>query len=89
MWAVSEGSPDDENDTRSPTGKTMSARSWALAMVDRVNEALTSVTQTAQSINQSINTINQKIGQANGAISEANTLLDRLIDITDADEVRY
>ena len=82
LWATSESSPDDASDSRSPTGKTMSSRSWALAMIDSANNALTSVNNTAQ-------TINGKISEANRKIEEANTLLDRLIDITDADEVRY
>lgn len=89
LWATSESSPDDASDSRSPTGKTMSARSWALEMIDNVNNALTGVQQNVQTINQSITTVNQKIGQANDTISQATTLLNRLIDITDADEVRY
>ena len=40
LWAVSESSPDGEDDQRSPTGKTMSSRSWALAMIDSANQAL-------------------------------------------------
>lgn len=44
LWAVSESSPDGATDEKSPTGKTMSSRSWALAMIDRANEALTRAT---------------------------------------------
>lgn len=67
----------------------MSSRSWALAMIDSANEALTSVNQTAQQIDNKIGTVNQKIQQANDTIEQSTILLNRLIDITDADEVRY
>ena len=67
----------------------MSSRSWALAMIDSANEALTNVNQTAQQIDNKIGTVNQKIQQANDTIEQSTILLNRLIDITDADEVRY
>lgn len=103
LWAVSEDSPDGTNDTESPTGKTMSSRSWALVMSERANNALTTAestltaaqtaaanaTATAQQINSTIATIDQRLTQAESNLSQSTTLLNRLIDITDADEVRY
>lgn len=48
-WAQSTSSPDGAADTASPTGKTQSARSWAMYSKDRATAAATSAQAAANS----------------------------------------
>ena len=48
-WAQSTSSPDGAADTASPTGKTQSARSWAMYSKDRATAAATSANNAADS----------------------------------------
>lgn len=57
-WAVSEGSPDNQSDSESPTGKTRSARSWALETIAAKKAA-------------AVSEANAKVSETNAKASEA------------------
>lgn len=48
-WAQDAGSPDGENDTDSPTGKTQSSKSWALNAKNDASSAAASASTAATS----------------------------------------
>lgn len=59
-WAVSEGSPDNQNDSESPTGKTRSSRSWALETI---------AAQKAAAVSEA----NAKVSETNAKASEVSS----------------
>ena len=78
-------------------GLVTEARAWAISEEspdDEVDtESPTGKTQSSRTwalnAKSKAQEVNTKITEAEGVLENANELLDRLIDITDADEVRY
>ena len=86
-WAVSETSPDRDTDMESPTGLTMSSKSWALYTKNKVIEAIDSIREIntlivrADAIKTDIDNAyknvlqsetNAKVSETNAKTSEAN-----------------
>ena len=54
-WAVSEESPDGEEDVKSETGKTQSSRTWALLAKTKAGEASSSAANANNSVTEATN----------------------------------
>lgn len=54
-WAVSEESPDGEEDAKSETGKTQSSRTWALLAKTKAGEASSSAANANNSVTEATN----------------------------------
>lgn len=54
-WAVSEESPDGEEDAKSETGKTQSSRTWALLAKTKAGEASSSASNANNSVTEATN----------------------------------
>lgn len=55
VWAVSEESPDGEEDVKSETGKTQSSRTWALLAKTKAGEASSSAANANNSVTEATN----------------------------------
>lgn len=76
-WATSTASPDNAADTASPTGKTQSARSWAMYSKDRATASATSASASANSASEAktseTNAASSKTAAATSATNAANS----------------
>ena len=72
-WAEATESPDGEADTDSTTGKTQSAKEWALYSKTKAQESATSATNAKTSeTNAKASETNAKTSETKAAVSEAN-----------------
>lgn len=72
-WAEATESPDGEADTDSTTGKTQSAKEWALYSKTKAQESATSATKAKISeTNAKASETNAKTSETKAAVSEAN-----------------
>lgn len=60
-WAVDTGSPDDADDTDSPTSKTQSSRTWALYSKSEAEKAATTATGVQDIIDNALDTLRDEL----------------------------
>ena len=75
-WAQSTSSPDGAADTASPTGKTQSARSWAMYSKDRATAAATSASASANSASEAKTSEGNAASSKTAAATSANNAAD-------------
>lgn len=66
-WATAETTPDGETDADSTTGKTQSAKSWALLSKSKASESASSASQASESAGTAIEKANEAAERAEAA----------------------
>lgn len=67
-WAVDTGSPDDAEDTDSPTSKTQSSRTWALYSKSEAEKAATSAAGVQSVIDNALDTLKDELNHKANAL---------------------